>query len=75
MKVHRLIVSKSFKIKNTSGHSVILPEGYRFVAQTTSYQKNLVEMWSIHCEADGDMLENNTRIWDVPSDYLRFADD
>jgi hypothetical protein len=71
-KRHSLVVNKSFKIKNKAGHSITLPQGYKFVALTNSYQKNLVEMWALHCEADGNMLDEDTRIWDVPCEYVRF---
>jgi len=73
-KRHQLIVNKAFKIKNGAGHNILLPQGYKFVAETKCYQKNLVEMWSVHCEADNDLLDADTRIWDIPSDYIRYAE-
>ena len=73
-KRHTLVVNKAFKIKNGSGNSILLPRGYKFVAETKSYQKDLVEMWSVHCEADNKLLDEDTRIWDIPSDYIRYVE-
>ena len=74
MKIHKLVVKKPFKIRNKAGHAILLPEGYKVYAFATAYQKNLIEMHKIHCQADGDKIQDDIKVWDIPCDYIEFSE-
>lgn len=70
-----LEVQKAFRIKNSEGKAIVLPKGYKLKATAKSYQKELIEMWRVHCEADGVFITEDTMIWDVPSEFIKFAEE
>lgn len=70
-----LEVRKAFRIKNSAGQAIILPRGYKLKAVAKSYQKELIEMWKVHCQADGNYIKEDTMIWDVPSEFINFVED
>ena len=75
MKMHKMVVRKSFKIHNKSGHSFVLPRGYEFKAQCYAFQRNLVEMHYLYCQPDEDKITEDIRIDGVPAEYIAFKDD
>ena len=72
---HFLQIAKSFKIKNRKGNLVTLPAHYKLTGKANCYTKQLVEVMDVLCEADEELIEEQTLIQNVPCSFLSFTDD
>ncbi len=75
MIVHKLRVTKPFRIKNREGKLITLPVKYVLQGQAKSYAKSLVEVMDIIAEADADKIEETTIIQEVPCSFISFLDE
>lgn len=72
---HFLQIAKSFKIKNRQGNLVILPANYKLTGKANCYTKQLVEVMDVLCDADEELIEEQTLIQNVPCSFVSFTDD
>ena len=72
---HFLQIAKSFKIKNRQGNLITLPAHYKLTGKARCYTQQLVEVMDVLCDADEELIEEQTLIQNVPCSFVSFTDD
>jgi hypothetical protein len=52
-----------------------LPAHYKLTGKANCYTKQLVEVMDVLCDADEELIEEQTLIQNVPCSFVSFTDD